>query len=69
MLKGKQKKNLDRQHFVKSLPDLLPGDTVWLPSKKVEGTVIDKAYTPWSYTVATSSGPAKEKQVPPEPSP
>lgn len=69
VLKGKQKKNLDRQHFVKSLPDLLPRDTVWLPSKKVEGTVIDKADTPWSYTAATSSAPAKEKQVPREPSP
>jgi len=40
-LKAKQKKNFDRRHSAKSLPDLLPGDPVWLPSKKVEGKVID----------------------------
>ena len=50
VLKSKQKKNFERRHSVKSLPDLLPGDPVWLPSKKVEGTVIDKAGTPRSYT-------------------
>ena len=54
--KPKQKKNFDTQHSAKSLPDLLSGDTVWLPSKKVEGTVIDKAGTPRSYRVATPSG-------------
>ena len=55
-VKSKHKKNFDRRHSAKSLPDLFPGDPVWLPSKKVEGTVIDKAGTPRSYTVATPNG-------------
>jgi len=34
----------------------LPGDAVWLLSKKVEGTAVDKAGTPRSYTVAMPNG-------------
>ena len=55
-LKAKQMKNFDKRHSAKSLPDLLQGDTVWVPSKKVEGKVTDKAGTPQSYKVATPSG-------------
>ena len=42
--------------FLETLPDLLPGERVWLPDKKVEGTVVDKAGPPCSYTVETPKG-------------
>ena len=35
---------------------LLPGEHVWLPDKKVEGTVVDIAGPPRSYTVETPKG-------------
>lgn len=45
-----------------SLPDLLPGDTFWLPCKK--------AGTPQSYTIATPSGQLRRNRwhlnLPPE---
>ena len=56
VLKSKQRKTFHRLHSVKSLPDPLPGDpvcSVCLPCKKIERTVIDKAGTPQSDTVAT----------------
>ena len=42
--------------YLETLPDLLPGERVWLPDKKVEGTVVDKAGPPCSYTVETPKG-------------
>lgn len=54
-LKAKQKKSFNSRHSAKVLPNLMPGDTVWLPSQEVEGMVVDKAGTPRSYTVATSN--------------
>ena len=55
-LKARQKENLDKRHSAKILPDIPPGERVWLPDQKVEGTVLDKAGTPRSYTVETPSG-------------
>ena len=55
-LKARQKENFDKDHFAKILPDIPPGERVWLPDQKDEGTVLDKAGTPRSYTVETPSG-------------
>ena len=55
-LKGRQKRDIDRPHSAKTFPELLPGERVWLPDKKVEGTVVDKAGLPRSYTVETLKG-------------
>ncbi|XP_015750651.1 PREDICTED: uncharacterized protein LOC107330577 [Acropora digitifera] len=55
-LKDRQKRDFDRRHSAKSLPELHPGERVWLPDKKVEGTVVDKAGPPRSYTVETPKG-------------
>ena len=55
-LKGKQKRDFDRRHSAKTLPELFPGERIWIPDKKVEGTVVDKAGPPRSYTVETPKG-------------
>ena len=55
-LKDRQKRDFDRRHSAKTLPELNPGERVWLPDKKVEGTVVDKAGPPRSYTVETPKG-------------
>ena len=55
-LKDRQKRDFDRRHSAKTLPELHPGERVWLPDKKVEGTVVDKADPPRSYTVETPKG-------------
>ena len=47
-LKGRQKTDFDRHHSAKTLPDLLPGE--------VEGTVVDLAGPPRSYTVESPKG-------------
>lgn len=55
-LKERQRRDFDRCHSAKVLPDLLPGERVWLPDKKVEGTVVDIAGPPRSCTVETPKG-------------
>jgi len=55
-LKERQRRDFDRRHSAEVLPDLLPGECVWLPDKKVEGTVVDIAGPPRSYTVETPKG-------------
>ena len=54
--KVRKKENFDKRHFAKTLPDIPPGERVWLPDQKVEGTVLDRVGTPRSYTVETPSG-------------
>ena len=54
--KARQKKNFDKRHFAKNLSDLSPGERVWLPDRRVEGTVLDKVGTPRSYAVETPNG-------------
>ena len=55
-LKARQKKNFDKRHFAKNLSDLSPGERVWLPDHRVEGTVLDKGGPPGSYEVETPNG-------------
>ena len=68
-VKSKQKKNFDKRHSAKGLPDLFPGDHVWLPSKKVERTVIDESWHSLVLHSCNAEWPAKEKQAPPKPPP
>ena len=55
-LKVREKEKYDKRHSNITLPDITPGEHVWLPDQKVEGTVLDKAGTLRSYTVETPSG-------------
>ena len=52
-LKGRQKRNFNKQHGAKFLPEHDPGDCVSLPAQKVEGKVVDKAGPLCSYMVQT----------------
>ena len=46
----------DMRRSTKRLPDLLPGDPVWIPDQKVAGTVLNKAGTPRYYSNETPKG-------------
>ena len=52
-LKARQKKNFDLRHSAKTLPTLVPGETVWISDQKQEATVMNKSGTPRSYIVET----------------
>ena len=39
-----------------------PGERVWLPDRRVEGTVLDKVGTPRSYAVETPNGELKRNR-------
>ena len=45
-LKARQKTNFDKRHLARNLTDHSPGERVWLPGQRVEGTVLDTADTP-----------------------
>ena len=49
-IKEKQKKDFNRRHNVRDLPDLSPGDSVWVPSRDTEGVISDEV-APRSYVV------------------
>ncbi|XP_065098142.1 insulin-like growth factor-binding protein 6a [Paramisgurnus dabryanus] len=48
--------NYDRRHRVRNLPDLSPGDQVWITDTRSTGTVMSKHETPRSYLVSGSQG-------------
>ena len=54
-MRQRQKKNFDSRHRAQTLDTLLPGETVWLPDQRTEGTVVRDS-APRSYTVQTSKG-------------
>ena len=54
-MRQRQKKNFDSRHRAQILDTLLPGETVWLPDQRTEGTVVRDS-APRSYTVQTSKG-------------
>ena len=41
--RDKQKRNFDKRHKARELKPLAPGDSVWIPSIQVEGTVRKKS--------------------------
>jgi len=53
--KKRQKTNFDRHHGARELPQLEPGDTVWLPEKEAEATV-QAEVAPQSFRVTTAEG-------------
>ena len=50
--KVKMKKDYDRRHAAHDLPELQPGDAVWIPEFKETGRVLDEVQTR-SYVVQT----------------
>ena len=53
--RGKQKVNFDKHHRARGLELLTPGDQVWIPDHKTNGTVV-KLVAPRSYQVSTPTG-------------
>ena len=55
MMKQRMKRNYDWRHDPKELKGLQPGDIVWIPENKQEGTVMEKNNTR-SYMVRVQDG-------------
>ena len=53
--KKRNKRNFDSRHKVRDLQPLQPGDTVWIPENKSNGTIIEQS-NPRSYTVRVQNG-------------
>jgi len=53
--KGLQKNNFDHRHRAVELPELNPGDKVWIADRKIEGNVV-KRVAPRSYIINTTIG-------------
>ena len=53
-VKGLQKINFDHRHRAVELPELNPGDKVWITDRKIEGNV--KRVAPRSYIINTTIG-------------
>ncbi|KAL5488977.1 hypothetical protein EMCRGX_G018012 [Ephydatia muelleri] len=54
-VKGLQKINFDHRHRAVELPELNPGDKVWITDRKIEGNVV-KRVAPRSYIINTTIG-------------
>ena len=54
-IKERQKKNFDKRHRARELPQLEPGDTVWIPDRDSSGTVVEET-SPRSHIVETVDG-------------
>jgi len=54
-LKERQKKNHDARHRAKELPQLEPGDYVWITDRQTTGKVVEEA-APRSHIVETREG-------------
>ena len=54
-LKDRQKQNFDKRHGVRDLPQLLPGDLVWMSDRETEA-VVEEEVAPRSYNVSSSGG-------------
>ena len=54
--RANQMVNYDRRHASHELPDLQPGDTVWVRDQSRFGEVVEKAQQPRSYHIQTNQG-------------
>ena len=56
--KGKQKRNYDRHHQVKTLPHIPENTSVWVTTegKRIPGQVVTRTEEPQSYLVETPGG-------------
>lgn len=53
--KQRQERTFNRRHGARELPELVPGDTVWVPDRNSEATVQDET-NPRSYEIETADG-------------
>ena len=53
--KKRNKRNFDSRHKARELQPLQPGDTVWIPENKSNGTIIEQS-NPRSYNVRVENG-------------
>ena len=53
--KKRNKRNFDSRHKARELQPLQPGDTVWIPENKSNGTIVEQS-NPRSYTVRVQDG-------------
>ena len=60
-LRWKQKRYFDQRHRTQDLSPALPGDLVWIPDRREQGTVLDEI-APRLYEVDTPSWYIQEKQ-------
>ena len=58
-IKRNLKRNYDRRYGVRKLPELNPGDAVWIPDRKEEGMVQEEV-APRSYRVNTPEGTVRQ---------
>ncbi len=54
--------NYDHQHRARNLPDLAPGDLVWITDRKTKGTVTSTHGTPGSYLVSGPRGTVRRNR-------
>ena len=54
-IKERQKRNFDQRHRATKLPQLEPGDTVWIPDRDSYGVAMEET-TPHSHIVHTTDG-------------
>ena len=60
-IKRNQKRNFDRRCGVRELPELNPGDLVWIPDREEEAVVQDEV-APRSYNVDTPEGTVRRNR-------
>ena len=65
-LKDRQKRDFDRRHSTKTLPELHPGERVWLPDKKSRRDRSGQSWPPTLLHSRNSQGTTEEKQTPSE---
>ena len=60
-IKKRLKRNYDRRNGVRELPDLNPGDIVWIPDREEEA-VVQEEVAPRSYRVNTPEGTVRRNR-------
>lgn len=61
LFRNKQRLNYDRRHAVTLLPQLVPGNRVWIKDSEIPATVLSPALRPRSYRVRTDDGTEVER--------
>ena len=61
--KENQQRNYNQHHRARPLPPLQPGQDIWLPREKIQGTVIQPATTPRSYIIQTDEGQVRRNRT------
>ncbi|KAL7383032.1 hypothetical protein ABVT39_003655 [Epinephelus coioides] len=56
-------RHFNLRHRLRDLPELSPGDSVWISDAKTAGIVISKHHSPWSYLVSGPQGTLRRNQL------